>query len=78
MEIKIKRNNYKHLIQCIYLGNLVINEYRKSNEEIREYLDNLLASNLYYELLRYTDNDIVTISANRIDEQITSAKKKLR
>ena len=39
MKIQIKEENYKELIQCVYLGNLVINEYRKVGEDKREYAD---------------------------------------
>ncbi len=39
MEIQIKQENYKQLVQCIYLGNLVINEFRKVGEEKKEYAD---------------------------------------
>ncbi len=39
MKIQIKQENYKQLVQCIYLGNLVINEFRKVGEEKKEYAD---------------------------------------
>ena len=39
MKIQIKEENYKELIQCVYIGNLVINEYRVIGEEKREYAD---------------------------------------
>ncbi len=45
MKIEIKEQNYKHLVQCVYLGNLVINEYRKeadSKKEYSDFLDSLL------------------------------------
>ncbi|MDE6441838.1 MAG: hypothetical protein K2L12_03680 [Clostridia bacterium] len=37
MKIEIKEENYKQLVQCVYLGNLVINGYRKVGEEKEEY-----------------------------------------
>lgn len=39
MKIEIKQENYKQLLQCVYLGNLIINGYAKVGEEIREYSD---------------------------------------
>ncbi len=39
MQIEIKKENYKQLIQCIYLGNLILNEYRKGEEGKNEYSD---------------------------------------
>lgn len=38
-KIEIKKKNYKQLIECIYLGNLIINGYRKDDEIKREYSD---------------------------------------
>lgn len=37
MKIEIKKENYKQLVQCIYLGNLILNEYRKGEEGKNEY-----------------------------------------
>lgn len=158
MKLNIKQKNYKQLVQCVYLGEMVINEYSKDNEQVSEYsdllkdilqqiidktpnvesklklaplplertqdvlmsnlsdrifdsvadyceqykrcvfcetlaekiankhypvpdcdeadfLDNLLAKNLYYKLLLDADfDDIVTISATKIDKQIMRAK----
>ena len=37
MKIEIKKRNYKQLVECIYLGNLIINGYRKDDEIKREY-----------------------------------------
>lgn len=158
MKLSIKHKYYKQLLQCIFLGETVINEYSKDNEQVTEYsdllkdilqqiidktpnvesklklaplpfertqdilmsdlsdrifdsvadyyeqykrcafcetlaekianknypvldcdeadsLDNLLAKNLYYKLLRDGDfDDIVTISATKIDKQIMRAK----
>ena len=45
MKIEIKQENYKQLIQCIYLGNLIFNEYRKGESvqnEYSDFLDNVL------------------------------------
>ncbi len=39
MQIEIKKENYKQLVQCIYLGNLILNEYRKGKEGKNEYSD---------------------------------------
>lgn len=39
MEIKIKKENNKHLVQLIYLGNLIINEYGEETEEKLKYAD---------------------------------------
>ena len=39
MKIEIKQENYKELVQCIFLGNLVVNGYRKNNETKKEYSD---------------------------------------
>ncbi len=39
MQIEIKKENYKQLVQCVYLGNLILNEYRKSEEGNNEYVD---------------------------------------
>jgi len=39
MKIEIKKENYKQLIQCIYLGNLIINEYREGAGCKNEYAD---------------------------------------
>lgn len=37
MQIEIKKENYKQLVQCIYLGNLIINEYKKGTAAENEY-----------------------------------------
>lgn len=37
--MEINKENYKQLAQCIYLGNLILNEYGKSGEERKEYSD---------------------------------------
>lgn len=39
MEIRIEKENYGQLVQCVYLGNLVINEYRKEGEVKSKYSD---------------------------------------
>ena len=39
MQITIQEENYKELVQCVYLGNLIINEYRKEKEVKKEYID---------------------------------------
>lgn len=45
MQIEIKKENYKQLVQCIYLGNLILNEYKKGDEgnnEYSEFVENVL------------------------------------
>lgn len=39
MEIRIEKENYRQLMQCVYLGNLVINEFRKDGEAKSKYSD---------------------------------------
>lgn len=39
MKIEIKEEEYKQLVQCVYLGNLIINGHRKVGEERKEYCD---------------------------------------
>lgn len=45
MIIEIKEENLKQLVHCIYLGNLVINEYSKEQDIKNEYED--LAENIF-------------------------------
>lgn len=37
MKIVIQKDNYKHLLQCIYLGNLVINGNKEIGEPVTEH-----------------------------------------
>jgi len=161
MEIEIKQENYKQLVQCIYLGNLIINEYRKCGDEKKEFslfmedilkqiiktanqesaklvlkkisyektedtmladlldriedsvkvfyeeyrnnlfceiladkiadrnypvvcnseadaFDNLVAKNLYYELIKNSDGNYVHIDAPRISDKIKRVKREMR
>lgn len=39
MEIRIEKENYRQLVQCVYLGNLVINEFRRDGDVKSEYSD---------------------------------------
>lgn len=39
MKIEIKKENYKQFVQCVYLGNLVINEYNEPLWGVNEYSD---------------------------------------
>lgn len=45
MVIEIKKENYKHLVQCVYLGNLIINEYQtpfSGKNAYSDFLENIL------------------------------------
>ena len=37
MKIEIKEQNYKQLLQCVYLGNLIVNGYAEAGKENREF-----------------------------------------
>ena len=39
MEIKVKREHYRQLLQCAYLGNLIVNEYRSDDELDMSFVD---------------------------------------
>lgn len=39
MKIEIKEENYIQLLQCVYLGNLIVNGYAKTDRGNREFSD---------------------------------------
>ena len=62
MKIEIKEQNYKQLIQCVYLGNLIINEYRKVGEGKEEY-ENFLNS-LLIQIVKTTPKQQAKLQLN--------------
>ncbi len=44
MGIEIKKENYKELLQCLYLGNLILNEYESDGEtRIAEFIKSVFS-----------------------------------
>ena len=50
MKIEVKNEDTQRLAQLLYLGNIVINGYRKSNEILNDYEE--LAQNVYSQILQ--------------------------
>ncbi|MDE5654537.1 MAG: hypothetical protein K2I46_02900 [Clostridia bacterium] len=93
MELQIKQENYKQLVQCIYLGNLVINEYRKAGEEKKEYADLLedvllqivksmpkTELNFEFKAIPYkkTEDNMLSDLCDRIEDSINEFYKEYR
>ena len=69
MKIEIKQENYKQLVQCIYLGNLIFNEYKKGKAEQNEYLD--FVENVLLQIVRATPNTQSNLKLNNITSEKT-------
>lgn len=69
---------YQQSMFCDMLAEKLANKNYPVVESVEdEAIDNLLAKNLYYQILRHGNTDLIDIAAPKIDKHIENAKKKL-